>query len=249
MVGDTHGSEIDPRAEAIVLKIIADEQPERIIHLGDAVDCYSLSSYDRDPQRKYTIQDDVDAARKHLYSLAKAARSAKLYLLEGNHEDRLRRTIWRLPGASAQLAQLRIVRESLTWPKLLGLDEIGFTFVPSQGQSRFSILPGLVTKHGDSVRPASAESAKAEWLKYAHSGISGHTHRLGAFYHRDRNGSHAWFENGCLCGFEKIEYMQDPDWQQGFTIFRHTKDGRRWSAEQVYIQDGKALHGGKIYTA
>jgi hypothetical protein len=173
---------------------------------------------------------------------------ARRVLLEGNHEQRLTRAIWGMPGTAGEIAKLTAFREAITWPKLLGLDEIGWEWVPTAEQTRTEVLPGLITKHGTVVRKWSGMSARGEWERYSTSGLSGHVHRLGVFYHRDRNGSHCWTETGCLCNLDP-EYVMDPSWQQGLVVITWGPSGDRWNVEPIYVQDGRAVWRGREFVA
>lgn len=246
---DTHFPFQDDSALDVVLAIIKDVQPDTIIHGGDLLDCYSMSpKFQTDPMHKVSLQGEIDMARAHLHQVSTVAPQARKIWLEGNHEDRIRKTIWDFKGAARELAKLRVFQNQMTWPVLMGLDEIGWEFVPAHGQSKFQILPKLITVHGTAVSKWSGQTAKTEWLKYGKSGLSGHTHRLGKFYHRDFNGSHVWLETGCTCRLDP-EYAEDPDWQHGLVVITHTEDGERFSMEDVYIQNGKAIWQDKLYSA
>jgi hypothetical protein len=204
--------------------------------------------YDKDPQNIHGLQDEIDLVRTHLHQVAQIAPQAQRYYLEGNHEDRLRRLIWNLPGTASELARLRSFQQAMTWPSLLELDGIGWEFVPAGEQSRKQILPRLITKHGDTVRRWSGMSAKGEWERYGQSGISGHVHRLGRFYTSDRNGAHTWVEAGCLCDTDP-RYTRDPNWQNGLVVVEHSADRQRFEMHLVYCQDGRALWRGQDYRA
>lgn len=246
--GDTHFPYQDDPTLAVVASVAKALQPERLLHVGDLVDCYTISSFLKDPNRLYSLQDEIDLARAHLHQMAQLVPDAERWLLEGNHEDRLRKTLWSLPGGAAELARLRSVQQATEWPALLGLEAIGFRWVPTHQQTQTTILPKLITKHGTVVRKWSGWTAKGEWERYGKGGISGHTHRLGKFYHRDHNGSHLWVETGCTCTL-RPDYMVDPDWQQGCVVITHTPDGERYHVEEVYIQDGAAVFRGQLFKA
>ena len=248
LFGDTHVPFHDQSAIALVVDVVADAHPDVLIHMGDLVDCWQISDFDKDPARKETLQDDCDTAREVLRTLQKAAPNATRYLLEGNHEDRLRRAIWRMPEKQRQLAQLRCFRDNVNWPRLLELSEVGWQFVQGQGQARARLLRKLLVKHGSLVRKWSGATARAEWERYGKSGLSGHTHRLGRFYHRDFNGAHVWVETGCTCLLNP-EYVEDPDWQQGLVVVSESPDGKRFVAEDVYFQDGRAVWREKEFVA
>lgn len=213
-------------------------KPHRLVCLGDLVDCYAISAFDKNPERRGSFQADLDAASAFLARLTDAAPRAERFLLEGNHEDRLRRLLWRMTEEQREVLGLRKVRQATTWPEMLDLGEHDWHFVPALGQAKRRLLRKVITKHGSVVRRWSAHSAKAEWERYGKSGISGHTHRLGLFYARDYNGSHVWAEAGCTCDLSP-EYVEDPAWQQGFLIV--TEVGDRFAIEPVYIERGVAL--------
>ena len=239
----------DPKALAVVNSVIADVKPHKIIHGGDLLDCHTLSQkFDPDPAELFTIQDEVDAAAAYLDEVAQLAPQAERIWLEGNHENRLTRLVCSLPGAYRELARLDVIQRSLTWPAIMDTASIGWTFVPAGKQSRTDLLPKLISKHGTSVSKWSGHTAKAEWLKYGKSGTSGHTHRLGKFYHNDHNGAHVWVETGCTCKLDP-DYAESPDWQQGLLVVTHREDGERFSMEDVYIQDGVAIWRDREYQA
>lgn len=228
---------------AVIASLAEDLQPDVLIHGGDLLDAYHVSRFNKDPNRLHTLQDEIDMSRAHLHQMAQLCPNADRYVLEGNHEDRLRRTIWELPGGAAELARLTAFKEAMSWPVLLGLDEIGYTWVPTMEQSRKSIVPKLLTKHGTVVRKNSGYTARGEWEKYGRGGMSGHTHRLGGFYHRDHNGSICWWEAGCTCDLNP-GYVMDPDWQNGCLVVTWAESDGRFSVEPVFIQDGEAIWRG-----
>jgi len=245
---DTHMGMEDERALAVVLALAQEAQPDVVVHGGDLLDAYFLSRFDKNPDHPATIQDEIDRGRVHLHQMAQVAPQARRVLLQGNHEERLSKAIWGMPGTASEIARLTAFREAMTWPSLLGLDQIGWEWVPTERQTKTAILPGFITKHGSIVRKWSGHSGKGEWEKYGTSGISGHVHRLGTFYHRDYNGSHVWVEAGCTCSLDP-EYVQDPNWQQGCVIIAWDEDGERWNVEPVYIQDGRAVWRGRTVRA
>lgn len=245
---DTHVPFHDQRALDVVYGIIRDVQPVRIIHLGDLLDCATISRFVKPRGHTETIQDEIDGARTILHQVSQLAPTAEKWLLEGNHEARLDVLLDTLPGTASELNQLRVIRQQLTWPTLLGLDEIGWNFAPTYGQAHRDILPRIITIHGTKVNKWSGASAKGEWERYGKSGLSGHVHRVGQFYTSDRNGNHVWTECGCTC-LLKPRYMADPNWAQAVVLVHHTPDGSRFSVEPIYIENGVALHRRTEYRA
>lgn len=246
LYGDTHFPFHDESALRVVAQVIRTAQPDVVIHMGDLLDTYHLSRFDHDPKRMKGLQEEVDLARAHLAAFRVLAPKARFIYLEGNHEDRLRRALWSMPPHAQALMALEAVQGVLTWPKLLGLDELDIEFYAYGDQSKREFLPKFLVKHGNVVRKLSGYTARAEMDKYNKSGASGHTHRLGAFFHRDSNGNHIWAETGCTCLLNP-EYAQDPDWQQGCVVMTFEPHTGAFQTELVYIHEGSAVFRGKWY--
>lgn len=241
LYGDTHVPHEDTRTMAIVREIAGLLKPSLICNMGDLADAYPLSRFDKDPQRIESLQDEIDMARIHLAQMRQASPDSRFVLLEGNHEDRLRRTLWSMDGQAAALNKLRVFQQSLTWPNLFGLDELGIEFVPYRGGGPQDFLPKFLLKHGSLVRPKSAYTAAGELLKYLHSGASGHTHRLGAHWH----GPYVWIETGCTCSTTP-EYAEHPDWQGGCVVLTFEEQTGAVNIEPVEIRNGLAMWRGNV---
>lgn len=246
LYGDTHLPFQDDAALRVVAQVIRVVKPDVVVHMGDLMDAYHLSRFDKNPKRIHTLQDEIDMARAHLASFRILAPKARFVFLEGNHSDRLRRALWSMPPQAEALMKLDAITNNLTWPKLLGLEELGIEFIPYGEQSRANIFPRFIVKHGTVVRQLSAYTARAEWQKYGRSGASGHTHRLGMFMHRDHNGNHVWVETGCTCKLDP-EYAVDPDWAQGCVVVTFEQKTGAFQVEPVYIHHGTTVFRGQWY--
>jgi predicted phosphodiesterase len=244
--GDTHFPYADPSVLAILRAIAQDMQPNFLVHMGDLLDCYGISSYDKDPHRKETLQDEIDQARAHLAAMRLASPASRFILLEGNHEQRLQRVLWNLPGPAATLNQLTAFQKAMTWPSLLGLDELRIEWVETNDQAKQRFLPKFIVKHGTIVRTRSGLTASAEQMKYNKSGASGHTHRLAAVWRKDSNGSHVWIETGCCCDVNP-QYCTDPDWQQGCLFLTFDAATGAVTPEPVFIHNGLGVFRGRTY--
>jgi hypothetical protein len=238
IIPDVHLPFEDSKALAVVAQIIVLLDPYGIIQLGDLMDAYSLSRFPKDPRMMVKLQEEVDKARALLGAWRLLAPSALMVLLEGNHSFRMRRTLWESPPAAQALLTLNAVSEAMTWPKLLGLEELRITHVP---YGELYHLPKMVVKHGDIVRSQAAYTAAAEHRKEGISGISGHTHRMGLFASSDHNGAQTWIEAGHLCDLAKMDYVKRPNWQQGCTVVTFDPETGANAIEFIRIQNGKAV--------
>jgi hypothetical protein len=249
LFGDVQAPFHDRKAVALTEAIIRDVQPQGIANMGDLSDCYIISDYDRDPHRLMNFQGELDTAAPIQYRLHNAAPSARSYLLEGNHEDRLRRAIWRMPEVAKQIATLRKVRAALQWPELLDLDGAGTQWVPASEQPKLDIVPKIVLTHGSRTAVAAGYAARREQSHYGKSGASGHTHRLAVYRHRDLNGIASWAETGCLCLLDGQSYGQHFDWQQGLVVAEWNPDRKLMDMQDVLFRDGRALWRSREFTA
>ncbi len=242
--GDVHVPFQDPAALEIVKDIIVAVQPEVVVNIGDLFDCASISKFPKDPRRKDSLQDEIYLGAEHLREIRDLSLHADHYLFEGNHEERLRRTIWNMNDGARELAGLDVFDKYINWETILADANVdGWNFIPYDEQP-VQILPiKLLTKHGTKLASgmgASGRTAFKEWITYGMSGMSGHSHRLGDFFHRDRNGSHRWIETGCCCELSGVPGgSPDHDWHQGCVVITYTDDW--FNCELVYIQDGRAM--------
>jgi predicted phosphodiesterase len=208
---DIHAPFQDGRAIDLLCQIIEFIKPDTLINMGDWVDFYALSTFDKEPSRITKLQEELDGA----FSIAQMINGvridgSKVMVLEGNHERRLRRYLAKHPELSSLNA--------LVFENLLRLNELGWSV--SKEVDRVNFLNGrLRLKHGEFARKHSAYSAKAELenVRFQINTISGHSHRLGSTYARGPRHLVGGWEAGCLCSLEPV-YKRDPDWHQGCVV-------------------------------
>lgn len=229
-INDLHIPFHDKRTLEVFYKFLSDVRVDQLVIAGDLLDFYELSTFDKDPKRKFTIQDEIDQCYEVLKELKNYC--PEIHFIKGNHEDRLRRFLWKNPS----LASIKV----LELPKLLNLDSLDVEY-----HNFDYIFRGFRFTHGLIVRQESGASAKAELLKYGSSMSSGHTHRLGMFIKTDARGTIGAYEAGCMCELTP-EYIQGtPNWQQGFLVFDFDND--RFFCQIVPILDHKFIYGSKKY--
>jgi predicted phosphodiesterase len=229
-INDLHIPYHDKKTIEVFLKFLRDVKIDKLVIAGDLLDFYELSTFDKDPMRKYNIQDEIDQCYEILKELKKYC--PEIHFIKGNHEDRLRRFLWKNPS----LASIKVLELS----KLLNMDTLGIEYHDFE-----YIFRRFRFTHGSIVRQDSGATAKAELLKYGSSMSSGHTHRLSMFIKTDARGTVGAYEGGCMCNLNP-EYIQGvPNWQQGFLVFDF--DGDRFFCQVVPILDHKFIFGKKKY--
>jgi predicted phosphodiesterase len=176
-----------------------------IVVMGDWLDAYSVSSFDKNPARKERMADEFAEGRRLLRVLRDENPDAEIHFIEGNHESRFMRYLFRNAPALVGMRGMSI-REQLD------LDELNITH---HGEDGFT-LHGIRLKHGQIVRAKSGATAHAELDSHGTSGISGHTHRMSMVWHTNRDGDRRfWLECGHVCDESKADYCVSPNWQAG----------------------------------
>ena len=234
VLSDQHIPFHDPVIEDLTIEFLREHKPKVIHLLGDVLDFYSLSRFDKDPARKQSLQGELDDATKYFARLRNACPRARIIYSEGNHENRLRRYLW---SQAQALSDLR----SLTFEELLGLDKYRIEWVDASKPYR---IGNLLFIHGELVRRNSGASAKGHMDKFGCNVIHGHTHRLGAHYHRTFDTMMGAWENGCLCDLNP-EYATCPDWQNGWSVVWF--HGDIFHVEQVCVTDHEYVYHGKLH--
>ena len=231
---DEHFPYQDENARNLALQIIKDFKPTDVVTGSDGLDFYTISDFDKDPIRakEFSIQEQIDAWTEGQKELFDAAPYANRHFIIGNHERRWVRWLWRHPELSG-MAYFDL-------GNMLGLRDLGF----ENGVEEDALFGDILNvTHGVTVRPGSGATARAEIERerFAISTMSGHTHRGGLIYVKNRFKILQAAECFCLCQYE-APYGKGPmDWQHGLTIATITKNVL--SIEQIAFHqvDGKEV--------
>ena len=210
VVNDLHIPFQDSATVACVESFWDRFKPDLEIYAGDIVDCYQLSVFSANPSRQFSLQDEFDATESWLRSRVQKNPNARRIYMEGNHEDRLRRWMWKLGPAVNSL-------RSNTIEEQLKLKELEFEHLTYRSLVR---ILGCEIQHGyRASRSAAMPQNVAQLMARAtnSSGVCGHTHRVNQVHWTDTRGSHSYRENGCLCRMD-LEYAPFPNWQHSFSF-------------------------------
>lgn len=235
-ISDLHIPFHDIQAVNITFKFIEEFQPQYLFLVGDLMDFYAISSFDKNPKRILSLQSEIDVCQDVLAKMRNICPDSSIIYIEGNHENRLTRYLWRHPEISSLKA--------LSLENLLELQKYKIQYKPINTITTFH---KFLIEHGDIIRKHSGYTAKAEMEKRGISGLSGHSHRLSTHYLTNMAGDHIWLENGCLCKRNPEYIIGIPNWQQGFTIGYFKDKKERFSVEQICITHGKLTYAGKEY--
>lgn len=211
-VPDTHAPYHDARAVNLVLRVARYFQPITVIILGDFIDNYRISDYNKDPRRLGSLQDEIAVAASLLRAFERVSRR-RIYI-EGNHEYRLHRYL------CAKAPEIyTMVAES----DALGLRRGGWEHVPYKSDTS---LGKLFLTHD--VGQSGIHSTRQAMHSYQDNVIIGHNHRMD--YHVQGNAKgipHLGASFGWLGDVTKVDYMHQmkarSNWATGFGWARFDK--------------------------
>jgi predicted phosphodiesterase len=239
-VSDAHAPYQDDRAIALASKVLKWWKPEVLVHAGDNIDCAAISKFDANPQRVYSIPEEVNAWQSRVYIplMSAVGPKCRTFVLPGNHDLRQERWLWRHP----EMFGLR----ELNLPALLGAKELGFEYVG------YAVVVDnkLEISHGTRVSAQSGMSARAELLKrgYSISTSTGHVHRAGRHEYQAPYGPLVVAqENPCLCSLDP-DYLTDPNWVAGLTLWSVFR-GNLWIQAVTFNQDYTCMVDGRWFEA
>ena len=236
-VPDIHYPYHDPAAVAAAERVLRHYKPDLIVLLGDVVDFYELSDFDKNPNREKRLQDELNQADDFFFRLRRDHPTAAIWYKEGNHEKRLQRYLWKYAKGLSSLTCLET-------SNLLRLPKHDIRFFTTKEKLRFG---GAIITHGDRVRQKSGYTAHSMLWDRKMSGISGHTHRFADVSISADGGTWRWIEAGCLCRLDP-EYVDDkiPDWQQGMVLGTYSARRDRLDFTMVRVLEGEAYFDGKF---
>lgn len=235
-------------ALSAVMAFIRDVKPQRIVQLGDFVDFYSISSFNKEPERLFnfggTIHQEVQATKVIWNELL--ANSEQVDFIPGNHEQRLERLIQANIGLYDHPAL-----------ELRSILEVPEKVVVHDYNTKLRI-GNTVISHGDkllNVKQAPMYLAKRVLDKYPHqNSFYGHYHCLdvyrGVTYDvYDQPTTHMSACLGHLADTKRQTYVTDPKWCHGFGFLEFWREGNkdRFTAHILEIINGAFSFGGKVY--
>lgn len=199
-VPDTHAPFHDRKSWALLLAVAKQLKPQHVVVLGDFIDCYSISQHDKDPGRVNALEDELHSAKGLLLDLERVTPSAKLYFVEGNHEHRLQRYVWkRAPELHGMLDMKKLLIPSNRWKYTKYGDscQIGKLYVThDEGNA------------GDQAHVRARSTFEGNV-------VIGHTHRMAVSYRGNAKGkAHVGAMFGWLGDHSAIDYMHRVRCQQ-----------------------------------
>lgn len=229
-------------AYQLLYKICKDLKIDLIVILGDFLDVYGLSLYDKDPSfgdLAELYDREIECGQRRLKELQDITNGAPIKYIEGNHEFRLKKYMKKFAPA---------LRNRITIPKELELDKLHkvtwHPFTRTQCVQIYNL--DLYARHCPPVGGQALNVAKQS----GSSLIYGHTHNeaTDTFINKLTGKKVIAHNAGCLIDFKAkvFDYVPGrPNWSKAFTIATIHKED--FWIETIRIHDNKATFRGKLY--
>lgn len=249
IVNDVHGSMMDRAAVLAFLGDLERWKPDEIVLNGDIVECggflaahHTLSYVG---QTTYSFQDDIAAGNWFLDEIQKAAPSAQIHFIEGNHEDRVER--WVVDQTMRHQRDSEFLRGLVSPEYLLKLKERGIIYYRRSETHVPGLPPGWV-KLGKVFfvheLGGSKNAARDSVTKTAGNVVYAHTHREdSASVVLPAVGLVKAWNPGCLCQMQPLwQHSKPTDWSHGYGVQVIASSGN-FLHLNIPIVDGQSLAG------
>lgn len=200
------------------VKFALDEHnPNGLLLNGDWADFYSISRWDKDPNKRDFV-GELGRVRECLHWLKACFPRTKRWYKFGNHEKRWNDYVW---NKAPELWGL----DSCRLEAILDLEKFGFTPIDDKQLVLAGNLPIL---HGHELQrgiSAPVNPARGAWMRTKHTVLVGHSHTTSG--HSEPNMFHSettTWSTGCLCDL-RPDYAKFNKWNHGFAYVDIDRDG------------------------
>lgn len=241
---DTHFGDEDEQAVDAFLRVAKVVKHDLIVHGGDALECYGLSKYGKDPRKIFTHSFKQEIKRwLYFNDRLREVTDADSIMIFGNHMARY--YDWLMQSGNQAMLDL----DEMQLDYIMRLSEYGYT--PSvdaiyfDGETDFDFPnPFMMGIHGEVSRKDSGNSAKTESSNRGYVNLfQGHVHRLSAAYKRTLQSQIVHIEGGTLRKLS-TEWMAYTDHQHGCVKIEYSYADKYVSAYPISILNGKAFIDG-----
>lgn len=249
------------RAALDIALQIAQNHPEAeyAAWLGDFMDLADWSDkFTRDPNFYWTTQPAAIEGKWWMSQFRSALPKARMKLIEGNHEARLRKQLTEHLKEAFGLRSVDALDlpPLMSIPRILALHELDIEWIEDYPNGQSWVNDFVVCEHGAIARSGSGATVSSMVSDADETKIIGHIHRIECamrtIHGRLGQRTAAVWSAGCLCRVDGIVpgVKDRENWQQGFAVLDYFLDGRpNHSVNVVQINNGEAFFEGKHYVA
>ena len=215
---DLHVPYHHPGAIEIALRAARDFKVDWVCFAGDLIDCYTLSTFDKDPRNRDFVGEIV-STRQLIMAVDKYLRHPKLVMMEGNHEFRFSRLLMRSAPALIGCEEFRL-------DHLLRLQDFGADWVDEKRIIEFGNLNVFHGHEFGKFGIGGVNPARTLYLKTKATSVCGHCHQHSAYQEKDiKDNLAACWTVGCLSEL-RPRYNPVNAWCHGFMLVE--KDAHGW---------------------
>lgn len=238
IIADLHIPYYDRDALATMLDYLKDAKCDGLLLLGDVLDCYQLSTFDKDPRTR-DPETEMSIAADALDVIKDVLKPKRIVWREANHEYRLQRYLNRVAPELRTLTRHNAKgktekAELVSIPYILDLDGRGITWIPHRHPIDYHHLTLL---HGDEWGSSSGgvNPARTAFLKAGSCVAVAHSHRASEHNQSRLTGEVVVaYSIGCCCQLHP-DYAAINQWQHGFGIL-HTNGS--WKLDNLRLVNG-----------
>jgi len=239
--------------------------PDQVVLLGDMLDFPSLSRFEQRPEWSGKVQESLDRYHKMLAQIRSDAPDAEIFVLHGNHEERLQKSIVNNNAELLGIKRANAAKELgvLTLEYLLRLEDLEITSVPGYPNGEIWLRDHLKATHGNIVRSNGSTAAAYMQRDPTASLWFGHIHRSELQWRTTptRYGAQQRYAaspgtlsriDGTVPGFSStidehgrvVEKAEN--WQQGIGLAEHSENLS--NPHLIHIESGQMMIEGKTYS-
>jgi hypothetical protein len=247
----------DRRVLDLTLQIAKAAKVDRLDILGDFGDWSEWTTrYTKSPEFYFLTQPAILEGYYWLKAFRETLPNATIELHQGNHDRRLENTMrdHLIYACDLHAADEIDLPPAMSVPRLLALHTLGIKWIGNYPDDDAWLNDRIRIRHGPTTRqPGKTAAAIAQSSDVLE--IVGHIHR------REWSGRTAWHRDGprvieafcpgCACHIDgRVPGTKaKQQWQQGILIVDYETKGEAYHWDPVPIENGRALWGGKLYTA
>ena len=231
ILSDIHFPYYDRVALEAAIHYLIEWKPDCIILNGDIIDCYQLSSFEKD-KRQRSFKYELDMLRNFFEQLRELFPTQRIIYKIGNHEERYEKQIL------VNIPEL-IELEYFHFENVIKASEFGIEVVKGK---RVILAGKLNIIHGHELprgMAAPVNPARGFFLRTKASTIGGHHHQSSEHIENDLNGNIIGaFSTGCLCELTP-HYMPINKWNHGFAVVENY--GTDYMVRNLKVINGRVL--------
>ncbi len=242
----------DREAIEVALEVATLSQPDAIVFGGDCLDMSEWSEkFTLEPGFYFTTQNALIECAWWLGKFIQRCPGAKIAMLGGNHEDRMRALVTKRLVALMPLSRVDDLDTSaMSIENLLALDKLGVEYIGDYPDGAYRVAKDTLIEHGSIARAKPGMTAAAVVEQRNLNIIFGHKHTLERAsrnietYKGRRIVTAAC--GGCLCRIDGAVpgSNKNTQWQNGITEIIHDDD-KTYAINQMLIENGALVYHDK----